>query len=86
MMPGCTKASRSKLDCYTEYALNINWIPYDTNVKMFFLFPLGARKIVHELIFCSMLMETEFKRLFAIEFTKVKKEVFNIYFAVLSLA
>ncbi|XP_053191479.1 E3 ubiquitin-protein ligase UBR1 isoform X1 [Scomber japonicus] len=30
----------------------------------------GARKIVHELIFCSMLMETEFKRLFAIEFTK----------------
>lgn len=33
--------------------------------------PAGARKIVHELIFCSMLMETEFKRLFALEFTKV---------------
>ncbi|XP_046903856.1 E3 ubiquitin-protein ligase UBR1 [Hypomesus transpacificus] len=30
----------------------------------------GARKIVHELIFCSLLMETEYKRLFAIEFTK----------------
>ncbi|XP_047466918.1 E3 ubiquitin-protein ligase UBR1 [Mugil cephalus] len=30
----------------------------------------GARKIVHELIFCSILMETEFKRFFAIEFTK----------------
>uniref|UniRef100_A0A674MHK8 E3 ubiquitin-protein ligase n=1 Tax=Takifugu rubripes TaxID=31033 RepID=A0A674MHK8_TAKRU len=30
----------------------------------------GARKIVHELIFCSMLMETEFKRIFALEFTK----------------
>uniref|UniRef100_A0A1A8DB74 E3 ubiquitin-protein ligase n=1 Tax=Nothobranchius kadleci TaxID=1051664 RepID=A0A1A8DB74_NOTKA len=30
----------------------------------------GARKIVHELIFCSMLMDAEFKRLFAIEFTK----------------
>ncbi|MEQ2278406.1 hypothetical protein XENORESO_017930, partial [Xenotaenia resolanae] len=33
----------------------------------------GARKIVHELIFCSMLMDSEFKRLFAIEFTKVSK-------------
>ncbi|XP_058471362.1 E3 ubiquitin-protein ligase UBR1 isoform X1 [Solea solea] len=30
----------------------------------------GARKIVHDLIFCSMLMETEFKKQFAIEFTK----------------
>uniref|UniRef100_A0A6Q2YIS5 E3 ubiquitin-protein ligase n=1 Tax=Esox lucius TaxID=8010 RepID=A0A6Q2YIS5_ESOLU len=30
----------------------------------------GARKIIHELIFCSLLMETEYKRLFAIEFTK----------------
>lgn len=28
---------------------------------------------MHELIFCSMLMETEFKRIFALEFTKVKK-------------
>ncbi|KAM3594627.1 uncharacterized protein V6R79_011104 [Siganus canaliculatus] len=35
----------------------------------------GARKIVHELIFCSMLMETEFKRLFAIEFTKHFKQL-----------
>uniref|UniRef100_A0A665WSZ6 E3 ubiquitin-protein ligase n=1 Tax=Echeneis naucrates TaxID=173247 RepID=A0A665WSZ6_ECHNA len=35
----------------------------------------GARKIVHELIFCSMLMETEFKRLFAIEFTKHYKQL-----------
>lgn len=42
-------------------------------MKIFFSFPQGARKIVHELIFCSMLMETEFKKLFAIEFTKVKK-------------
>lgn len=33
----------------------------------------GARKVVHELIFCSMLMETDFKRLFALEFTKVNK-------------
>lgn len=41
-------------------------------LRFFFLFRQGARKIVHELIFCSMLMETEFKRLFAIEFTKVK--------------
>lgn len=47
--------------------------PNDANLKVFFLFPQGARKIVHELIFCSMLMETEFKKLFAIEFTKVKK-------------
>ncbi|KAM9356224.1 E3 ubiquitin-protein ligase UBR1 isoform 2-T2 [Pholidichthys leucotaenia] len=30
----------------------------------------GARKVVYELIFCSMLMDTEFKRLFAIEFAK----------------
>ncbi|XP_062295937.1 E3 ubiquitin-protein ligase UBR1 isoform X1 [Scomber scombrus] len=35
----------------------------------------GARKTVHELIFCSMLMETEFKRLFAIEFTKHYKQL-----------
>ncbi|CAG5866408.1 unnamed protein product [Menidia menidia] len=35
----------------------------------------GARKIVHELIFCSMLMDTEFKRLFAIEFTKYYKQL-----------
>uniref|UniRef100_A0AAV2JE81 E3 ubiquitin-protein ligase n=1 Tax=Knipowitschia caucasica TaxID=637954 RepID=A0AAV2JE81_KNICA len=35
----------------------------------------GARKIVHELIFCSMLMETDFKRLFAIEFTKHYKQL-----------
>ncbi|KAJ7990733.1 hypothetical protein DPEC_G00289980 [Dallia pectoralis] len=30
----------------------------------------GARKIIHEMIFCSLMMETEYKRLFAIEFTK----------------
>nr|XP_046268930.1 E3 ubiquitin-protein ligase UBR1 isoform X2 [Scatophagus argus] len=35
----------------------------------------GARKIVHELIFCTMLMDTEFKRLFAIEFTKHFKQL-----------
>uniref|UniRef100_A0A667XHJ0 E3 ubiquitin-protein ligase n=1 Tax=Myripristis murdjan TaxID=586833 RepID=A0A667XHJ0_9TELE len=35
----------------------------------------GARKIVHELIFCSLLMETECKRLFAIEFTKHYKQL-----------
>ncbi|XP_061600229.1 E3 ubiquitin-protein ligase UBR1 [Cololabis saira] len=35
----------------------------------------GARKVVHELIFCSMLMDAEFKRLFAIEFTKYYKQL-----------
>ncbi|KAM7375834.1 hypothetical protein PAMP_005601 [Pampus punctatissimus] len=35
----------------------------------------GARKIVHELIFCSMLMETEFKRLFAIEFLEYYEQL-----------
>ncbi|KAM4541816.1 E3 ubiquitin-protein ligase UBR1 [Odontesthes bonariensis] len=35
----------------------------------------GARKIVHEMIFCSMLMDTEFKRLFAIEFTKYYQQL-----------
>ncbi|KAG7277883.1 hypothetical protein CRUP_036283 [Coryphaenoides rupestris] len=30
----------------------------------------GSRKIVYEMIFCSLLMDTESKRLFAIEFTK----------------
>uniref|UniRef100_A0A8D3CR77 E3 ubiquitin-protein ligase n=1 Tax=Scophthalmus maximus TaxID=52904 RepID=A0A8D3CR77_SCOMX len=35
----------------------------------------GARKIVHELIFCSMLLETEFKRQFAFEFTKHFKQL-----------
>uniref|UniRef100_A0A3Q2CHI4 E3 ubiquitin-protein ligase n=1 Tax=Cyprinodon variegatus TaxID=28743 RepID=A0A3Q2CHI4_CYPVA len=34
-----------------------------------------ARKIVHELIFCSMLMDSEFKRLFAVEFTKYYKQL-----------
>ncbi|XP_035281219.1 E3 ubiquitin-protein ligase UBR1 isoform X2 [Anguilla anguilla] len=37
----------------------------------------GARKIVHELIVCSLLMETEYKRLFAIEFTKHYKQLQN---------
>ncbi|XP_061156540.1 E3 ubiquitin-protein ligase UBR1 isoform X3 [Syngnathus typhle] len=37
----------------------------------------GARKIVHELIFCSILMETESKRLYAIEFTKLYKDLQN---------
>uniref|UniRef100_A0A8C5B1J1 E3 ubiquitin-protein ligase n=1 Tax=Gadus morhua TaxID=8049 RepID=A0A8C5B1J1_GADMO len=36
----------------------------------FWSLPLGARRIVYELIFCSLLMDTESKRLFAIEFTK----------------
>ncbi|XP_066551068.1 E3 ubiquitin-protein ligase UBR1 isoform X2 [Amia ocellicauda] len=35
----------------------------------------GARKIVHELIVCSLLMETEYKRLFAIEFAKHYKQL-----------
>ncbi|XP_061751133.1 E3 ubiquitin-protein ligase UBR1 isoform X2 [Nerophis ophidion] len=37
----------------------------------------GARKMTHDLIFCSILMETEFKRLFAIEFTKLYKDLQN---------
>ncbi|XP_054652195.1 E3 ubiquitin-protein ligase UBR1 isoform X2 [Dunckerocampus dactyliophorus] len=37
----------------------------------------GARKMTHELIFCSILMETEFKRLFAVEFTKLYKDLQN---------
>ncbi|KAK6304458.1 hypothetical protein J4Q44_G00250440 [Coregonus suidteri] len=35
----------------------------------------GARKLIHELIFCSLLMETEYKRLFAMEFTKHYKQL-----------
>uniref|UniRef100_A0A8C4XDW1 E3 ubiquitin-protein ligase n=1 Tax=Erpetoichthys calabaricus TaxID=27687 RepID=A0A8C4XDW1_ERPCA len=35
----------------------------------------GARKIVHELIVCSLLMEIEYKRLFAIEFAKHYKQL-----------
>ncbi|MGH0170906.1 UNVERIFIED_CONTAM: hypothetical protein FKN15_077222 [Acipenser sinensis] len=35
----------------------------------------GARKIVHDLIVCSLLMETEYKRLFAIEFAKNYKQL-----------
>uniref|UniRef100_A0A8C4ZAZ9 E3 ubiquitin-protein ligase n=1 Tax=Gadus morhua TaxID=8049 RepID=A0A8C4ZAZ9_GADMO len=35
-----------------------------------FVMHKGARRIVYELIFCSLLMDTESKRLFAIEFTK----------------
>lgn len=31
----------------------------------------GARKVIHELIFCSLLMETEYKRQFAMKFTEV---------------
>ncbi|CAG10577.1 unnamed protein product, partial [Tetraodon nigroviridis] len=39
------------------------------------MFKGRARKIVHELIFCSMLLENEFKRLFALEFTKHFKQL-----------
>ncbi|XP_076014612.1 E3 ubiquitin-protein ligase UBR1 [Genypterus blacodes] len=39
----------------------------------------GARKMVHELIFCSLFMETEFKRLFAIQFTKHYKALQKDY-------
>ncbi|XP_015206315.2 E3 ubiquitin-protein ligase UBR1 isoform X1 [Lepisosteus oculatus] len=42
---------------------------YDANLYK------GARKIVHELIVCSLLMETEYKRLFAIEFAKHYKQL-----------
>ncbi|XP_037397971.1 E3 ubiquitin-protein ligase UBR1 isoform X5 [Pygocentrus nattereri] len=31
----------------------------------------GARKVIHELIFCSLLMETEYKKQFAMKFTEV---------------
>lgn len=41
------------------------------NMMISFLFSQGARKMVHDLIFCSMLLDNEFKRLFALEFTKV---------------
>lgn len=36
-----------------------------------FLFLSGARKVIHEMIFCSLLMETEYKRQFAMKFTEV---------------
>ncbi|XP_078262328.1 E3 ubiquitin-protein ligase UBR1 [Rhinoraja longicauda] len=35
----------------------------------------GARKIFHELIVCSLLMETEYKRLFAVEFITHYKQL-----------
>ncbi|XP_063058960.1 E3 ubiquitin-protein ligase UBR1 [Engraulis encrasicolus] len=35
----------------------------------------GARKVIHELIFCSLLMETEYKKQFAIEFTKLYQQL-----------
>lgn len=66
-----------ELHFHTKYEHNANSITSNTNMFLI-LSPEGARKTVHELIFCSMLMETEFKRLFAIEFTKVKKK--GIYF------
>ncbi|XP_048829755.1 E3 ubiquitin-protein ligase UBR1 isoform X1 [Brienomyrus brachyistius] len=34
-----------------------------------------ARKVIHELIVCSLLMETKYKRLFAIEYTKYYKQL-----------
>lgn len=34
-------------------------------------FLLGARKILHELIFSSFFMEMEYKKFFAMEFVKV---------------
>ncbi|XP_034051112.1 E3 ubiquitin-protein ligase UBR1 isoform X2 [Thalassophryne amazonica] len=34
-----------------------------------------ARKVIHELIFCSLLMDVDFKRLFAIEFTQHYKHL-----------
>ncbi|XP_056332671.1 E3 ubiquitin-protein ligase UBR1 [Danio aesculapii] len=35
----------------------------------------GARKVVHELIFCSLLMDTEYKRQFAMKFTEHYKQL-----------
>ncbi|XP_072545545.1 E3 ubiquitin-protein ligase UBR1 isoform X1 [Salminus brasiliensis] len=35
----------------------------------------GARKVIHELIFCSLLMETEYKRQFAMKFTELYKQL-----------
>uniref|UniRef100_A0A4W4H9P8 E3 ubiquitin-protein ligase n=1 Tax=Electrophorus electricus TaxID=8005 RepID=A0A4W4H9P8_ELEEL len=35
----------------------------------------GARKVIHELIFCSLLMETEYKRQFAMLFTENYKQL-----------
>ncbi|KAI4878590.1 hypothetical protein NFI96_016707 [Prochilodus magdalenae] len=35
----------------------------------------GARKVIHELIFCSLLMETEYKRQFAMKFTEHYKQL-----------
>lgn len=65
-MPGCSKASSS---AFTQSVVLVE--PYLILTNFFLLSLQGARKIVHELIFSSMLMETEYKRLFAIEFTKV---------------
>ncbi|XP_066525852.1 E3 ubiquitin-protein ligase UBR1 isoform X2 [Hoplias malabaricus] len=39
----------------------------------------GARKIIHELIFCSLLMETEYKRQFAMKFTEHYKQLQEDY-------
>ncbi|XP_058255493.1 E3 ubiquitin-protein ligase UBR1 isoform X2 [Hemibagrus wyckioides] len=35
----------------------------------------GARKVIHELIFCSLLMDTEYKRQFAMKFTEHYKQL-----------
>uniref|UniRef100_A0AAR2J1E2 E3 ubiquitin-protein ligase n=1 Tax=Pygocentrus nattereri TaxID=42514 RepID=A0AAR2J1E2_PYGNA len=35
----------------------------------------GARKVIHELIFCSLLMETEYKKQFAMKFTEHYKQL-----------
>uniref|UniRef100_A0A8B9KV12 E3 ubiquitin-protein ligase n=1 Tax=Astyanax mexicanus TaxID=7994 RepID=A0A8B9KV12_ASTMX len=35
----------------------------------------GARKVIHEMIFCSLLMETEYKRQFAMKFTEHYKQL-----------
>lgn len=62
-MPECLKVR--------DMDFHPNLISDQSHVMISFLFYQGARKIVHDLIFCSMLLENEFKRLFALEFTKV---------------
>lgn len=45
---------------------------YTVYIYIYFFFPLGARNVYHQLFMSSLLMDLKYKKLFAIQFAKVR--------------
>lgn len=68
-----TKCFSHCFSCWKDFLLH--WTFYINFLHVSLLLS-GARKAIHELIFCSLLMDTEYKRQFAMKFTEVN---YNFY-------